>query len=348
MLAATVTAVPAGCGDGTSAAEGPGDSATGAAPDAVIDAARLSDMPAYADAPWADRMKAEQDRFDALGKPTSKYGRFSIPDFESRYTNVEGGERRTSRRTCRCPEREAWLVGTSAAFGLGQRDEHTIASYLNQLGVEEGWSLRVRNLGVPGVTMVDELDGVVAHLDLDPGRPDVVVVYGGFNDVLAAYMHATVRDGALLDPIVFDGPWIEEYLALNPAPVLPDDLIEPLARHVAAEVTATRDAMAAELSSRGVESRFFWQADAFVNPLQMEGLARSLNATMADLATRDDLQRLLERTVELVAPGVEDLRAPIGELTVPVFADPAHMNELGARVVARLILDRLLPLLDRG
>lgn len=348
VLASSLTIVVlASCGD-AGRTEGARSTTSSGAPDEIIDDVRLSDLPAFADAPWADEMKAEQDGFDRMGKPDSKYGRYSLPDFEGRYTNVEDSERRTSRRSCDCPRKEAWVIGTSAAFGLGQRDDHTIASYLNRLGVESGWSLHVRNLGVPGVTMTDELDGVVAHLELDPVRPDVVVVYGGFNDVLAAYMHAIVNDGALLDPIEFDGPWIEEYLSYSPAPPLPDEQIEPVARHVAAEIATTRDAIASELSTRGVESAFFWQADAFVNATQMEGLALSLNATMAQLTTRSDLRRLLERTVELLGDDVVDLRSPVAELDDPVFADPAHMNERGARFVAEHILAEITPLLGHG
>lgn len=326
---ATAIAVVVACGGG-----GTDRPAARSANDRV-ERTLLSHLPAFANAPWADAMKADQDRFDSLGKPSSKYGAYSIPDFASPTTNVVGGERVTVRMPCEgCPRRIVWLIGTSAAFGLGQRDEHTIASELNRLGVASGIDLQVRNLGVPGVTALDELDGLRAHLRLDDELPHLVVVYGGWNDVMASYMYATVEDGALLDPIRFDGPWAQRYLDADPPPELRPADTEPVAKHVAAAVNDVRREMASELSRRGIASAFFWQPDAFADPDQLDGLATALNVTMAQLSERTDLPDLIAATTERLDPEVVDLRPAVARLDQPVFADPTHMNEAGAAAMA--------------
>lgn len=310
---------------------------TTAAPNANDQLARtqLSSMPAFRDAPWADDLKAEQDRLDAMARVETAYGRFSLPDFQGEFTNVSNSERRTLESSCvGCPERVVWVVGASAAFGLGQRDDNTVASNLVRAGDAAGLHLVVRNLAVPGTTFAEEVDGVRRHLAVDPVPPDLVVFYDGFNDVLSSYAYALVNDGATMDRVSFDGDYMQEFLGMNPPPDLPDTVVSSVAEHVATSYLARRQEIAAELAAQGIATAFFFQPDAFVSDTQLESTMRALNPSMAMLANQPDLGQLLAQTSERMAPDVHSLRPTMAAVTVPMFADPAHFNEAGAALMA--------------
>lgn len=293
-------------------------------------------------------MKAEQDRFSAMGKPPSKYGDWSLPDFEGTYTTVRGAERVTTHVPCDgCPRREIWLSGNSAAFGYGQRDDHTIASELSRLGAASGYDLTVRNLGMPGTAFHDELPWVDAHLRIDDRRPDLVVFYDGFNDVLQSYMYAVLNDGELLRPITYRNDFAAQYQALMPPPDLASGSVAPAAEHVASEYRSTQARARALLGARGIPAAFFFQPDSFVSPLQSEGLSRSLNRTMSSLSEQNNLAKLLELTAERLQGDVHNLRPLMADYPKPVFADPAHMNEDGAAQVAAAIFAIVEPRLGR-
>jgi lysophospholipase L1-like esterase len=314
--------------------------------DKLVSGAQLSHLAAFRDVPWADDLKTEQDRFDATPKPTSVYGRYTVPEFEGTYTNVRGGERVTLRMPCAtCPKRTVWLIGASAAFGLGQRDEYTTASFLVRQGAQAGYDLTVRNLAVPGMTAVDEYHGLEAHLEHDGQRPDLVVFLDGFNDVMATYMYAVIRDGELLDPIRFDDTWVDEFLSLTPTPVLDDATDRRIARHVADRYAATQDEIAAVLGRSGIDHASFFQPDGFASPLQAEGLASSLGTPAAAIAEQSDIAKILRGAVADLGDRVTDLRQPVAQLDIPIFADTTHFNETGAQFLADRIYQEIAPLL---
>jgi lysophospholipase L1-like esterase len=356
-VAAVLVAVAGGCAhDGaragrtpassTSAGVGPSTSEAPHVQDDLVSQAELSHLPAFRDVPWADDLKAEQDRFDATPKPTSVYGRYTVPEFSGTYTNVRDGERVTLRLPCAtCPKRTVWLLGASAAFGLGQRDEYTTASYIVRQGAAAGYDLTVRNLAVPGMTVVDEYQGLRAHLEHDGERPDLVIFMDGFNDVMAAYMYAVIRDGALLDPIRFDDTWVDEFLSLTPTPRLDDARDQRIARHVADRYAATQAKIDAVLDAAGIDHATFFQPDGFSSPLQAEGLAKSLNVPQAALAQDSDIAKILRDTVGDLGDRVTDLRQPVAGLVIPIFADTTHFNETGAQFLADRIYQEIAPLL---
>lgn len=324
--------------------EPPGSART---PNDLVRASRLSQLPAYRDVPWADDLKAEQDALDGLQHTGPQpYGEYVVPDFEGRYTHVRNGERRTLQLACAgCPTRVVWLMGASSAFGLGQRDDYTTASYLVKEAHAHGVHLIVRNLAVPGHTIWDEAKGLVAHLRIDRGRPDAVLFFDGFNDALASYMYAAVRGGRTMTPIRFGDSWIDEFLAAVHPPTVDDATVRRLAVHVADQYRATQRSIRGVLRPRGIRSVFFLQPDGFVSPLQLQGLERSLNTLMADLAKRNVVGDLLAQVAADLGHSVHDLRAPMARYDRPVFADTTHFNEEGARVIARWIWAVLAPML---
>jgi hypothetical protein len=119
-----------------------------------------------------------------------------------------------------------------------------------------------------------------------------------------------------------------------------------VAQYVSRKYREHQSSVKAQLTGLGVDAEFFFQPDAFVAPLQERGLAKSLNLTMAELSKRPDMPNLLAQTATSLRSTVHDLRPVMKDFDQPVFADPAHMNETGARAVAEAIYAIVGPLLQ--
>ena len=337
---ATIAAI-ASCGGGVRAAAP--DTTKVATADEHVREARFSDLPAFRNVPWADALKAEQDSFDAMGKPPSRYGPMTIPDFVGTFTNVVDHERRTLHGSCAgCPHKTVWWFGASAAFGLGQRDDYTVASDLVRLGAAAGIDLEVRNLAIPGAVLVDEYDFLKVHLRLDPHPPDLVVFYDGFNDALYNYMFTVVNHGAIqtTDDFTDVAP---KFLTLQPAPGLDAATIARVVAHTVKRYRQSQQSVIDLLGPRTIPVEYFEQPDAFVSPLQSSGLAKALNKTMAEISQKSDISAVLRGVSAGLATSVHNLRPLLADFDQPVFADPGHTNETGAQLVAKAVFDLILP-----
>lgn len=344
VATAVAVAVSAGCAGSDRAATGTAPSPTTGvpatlhpSPDAALHEARLSSTAAFSAVPWADELKAEQDRLDVPADVESPYGRWSIPDFRGTWTNVTAGERQSYVPECSCRRRVVWLLGGSGAFGLGQRDDHTIASEIARAAERDGMMVEVRNLGVPkNLFLADEGAVMDAHLALDPTPPDVVVFYDGFNDSLFGYMYAASHDGSLLDPADRGGPWVNEYVNTDPPPDITDAQVPEVARHTADLYLAARSDIDRRAASAGISTQYFFQADALSSPLQSSGFRRALEEGGSDTTT-SHLPDVLQETLLALQPGVRDARTPIGQFDQAVFGIPSFMNETGAAAVAAVM-----------
>lgn len=112
------------------------------------------------------------------------------------------------RRTFHAPSKSlnitrVVVIGGSAAFGLGQSDDMTIASEMSKILNTRGQHVQIQNFGVPAYTTSQ----AVRDLDdrINNGlRVDTVVVYSGFNDVALGFfgrrVPQTLLDGATTTP----------------------------------------------------------------------------------------------------------------------------------------------------
>lgn len=119
--------------------------------------ANWSSRAAMANAPFADKLQAEQLKFDSLYVPDPVTG-FRLPDYRGTYINTQDGERRTYR-SLEHSERDPvtlWLMGASAAYGYGQRDNYTIASRLSQLAEADRINLQAHNIAMCGWVVPQE------------------------------------------------------------------------------------------------------------------------------------------------------------------------------------------------
>jgi lysophospholipase L1-like esterase len=151
-------------------------------PDATVAAVRTQSdyrhVPAMADEPWSDRF---WDEFAAL--------RYEfVPFLLSRVRDVDGetisvrDQVRTTLRPTGATTTDVWVFGGGAAWGQGQRDEHTIPSELVRRAEAAGRPVRVWNFGQPGYSSLQSALWFEQLLAVRP-PPDVVVVYDGTDDV---------------------------------------------------------------------------------------------------------------------------------------------------------------------
>ena len=132
---------------------------------------------AFRNEPWGhdairDFHRTHLERDGALG--------WRNADFTGRYINIDDTVRRSW--TPAHPVLTVWVFGGSAAFGVGQRDEHTIPSDLARLAAADGIRIRVVNFATPAYVAWQEALQLRTELARRPD-PDLVIVYHGANDL---------------------------------------------------------------------------------------------------------------------------------------------------------------------
>jgi len=136
--------------------------------------------PALRDAPWAEEYLADIQRTPINSWPYTQYR--PLP-FTSKYVNIDGWTRRTYRTPGPSKGRPTvWMFGGSTAWGEGQRDEGTIASWLARLAERDGLPIEISNLGQRGWTHFQEMVLYEQLLGLDE-KPDLALFYDGVNEI---------------------------------------------------------------------------------------------------------------------------------------------------------------------
>lgn len=299
---------------------------------------KMSDLPAFADVAFADEMQEEQQRLRDENLTTSDVGGLEVTDFESRSINVRDGERASLKPpACRCEQRTVWFIGGSAAFGFGQRDDHTIASQLVRLASADRIALTIHNFAVPGLTLFQEIEKVEDRLRNGAEPPDAVVFFDGFNDTAGTMVSSTVRGMQPDEPSRLDfNEWFAmEEQGLDPNAVAPTVTMAKLA---ADRYQRERSAVVTELDRRGIASLFVFQPDALASAEQYEAASVVWNLDEPLLSYLDDT---LAQTARRLAPDVVDLREMFDGVPQPVFFDLMHTNEAGAASIASKIYPHL-------
>jgi hypothetical protein len=164
---------------------------------------------------WFDERTPPEARFDAV--PAAAYdlervgriqddgesarfvyrdGLWRISEVSSELVNVDGtGSRRTVGG--RPGGVRVAFLGGSAAFGMGQGDDRTIASELaRSLNADGGVPVDVVNFGTPSWTLVDGVRDL--RMRIDRGNEfDVVVTYSGANEMFMGFLGWSVPDSML-------------------------------------------------------------------------------------------------------------------------------------------------------
>lgn len=313
------------------------------------------EMPAaVADLEWYPEYEAVSRWLGIPGEENvyDPFGPHRIGDVNSKFINVADGVRRSwAPPPCgACRRIRVWMYGGSTTFGIGQRDEHTIASELARLAYDNGVVVDVVNRGQPADMHWEEAQ----RFAWDVGGaqpPDLVLFYDGTNEIWA---------GSVLDDRGWGGdesPWNPEvenaksnYRALIPTmegffdPARPagvevpdqrqvtDDRLAPavLAGHTMARYGRSRETSAAAAEYHGVSAAWFWQPCLHAagrvegEPTQLEFMEEGCAETRSKLPA-----------------DVIDLTDSLDGRDEPVFIDAFHTNEEGAHMAAAVLFDHL-------
>lgn len=145
--------------------------------------------------PWFDDVEdAVQDA--ATRGRISQFVGLELADVSTDVVQVRRGVRRSWTPPSTCPTvLTVWAYGGGAMFGVGQRDDDTIASWLARVAHADGVGVEVLNRAVPGDVAWQERERLARDLARSAHRPDAVVFYDGHNDLLATHrVAATGRD----------------------------------------------------------------------------------------------------------------------------------------------------------
>ncbi|QXC62425.1 hypothetical protein KSP35_06385 [Aquihabitans sp. G128] len=295
-------------------------------------ALQYSQLPAYAGSSFADQLQVDEGEHVINGTKSTEY------------VNIRNGRRATLRpRRCDCKRATLWFSGGSAAFGTGQRDDHTIASELVRLAQEEDHiALDVTNVSHDGYTFQLETEWEVAQSLRTEEAPDLLVFYNGWNDVMAElaadYLKGPDPDRKLSTIIPAELQAISE-----DSDAFLRSTIGPAAGRAAAarylRVQKEADALAKEA---GVRTAYFLQADALSSAEQLRPYER-LDGIPTEQLMASPIGQALDAMSAGLVGHVTDLRHLFDDDSPPVFLGLVHQNEEGARLVAERIYQDLRP-----
>lgn len=307
---------------------------------------RYADTEAGRGSTWVDEVQTEQDALPLEAGPVAG---FSVDDYATRYTNVVDGRRRTvGPPSCTCPAYDVWLSGGSAAFGAGQRDERTIGSELVRRAADRQVALTVQVIAVPEYTLWQEYQSILARLARGGARPDAIVFYTGFHDMVDTFEQAITGRTAWEKPVVFNAETRAAALEADPAEVpgaiaaLGGD--QELATRAVERFEALRQVISSQLAHQGIAARFYQQSDLASAPAQRAAILR-LDPS-ADPQSPDPIGAFLAAAAAQQGPDVVNLHEVFDGEPEPVFFDLGNTNERGASVVARAIATDLVPWLE--
>ncbi|MFN8018004.1 MAG: SGNH/GDSL hydrolase family protein [Acidimicrobiales bacterium] len=257
-------------------------------------------------------------------------------DFRSKYINVIDGLRKSWRPpACDCRRLKVWVYGGSTAWGIGQRDDHTIPSELARVAHEHGMTIDVDNRGLPGDHHWIEAERLAYDLTIEP-PPDLVVFYDGVND---RWWERGLHDR------IFDEIWIQSGRSQGRPPrgrtgsrIMPPPTLDSQGLQLTAEGVRRWD-LARKMSkatskATGVPVRYIWQPERYSRPFEP-------TEPHFDTRHENDARKASQFAEENLAPDVIDLTRALDRTKGPIYTDDAHHNERGARVIAEAMFAAL-------
>lgn len=317
---------------------------------------RFEDDEAFADAPWAKDLRVNLlDAWENLEFNGATGWR--IKDSDTEYIDVQDGERRSVEPDPALGKPiEVWFFGGSAAFGAGQRDEHTIPSELVRMAGAEGVPLKVRNFGVPATVNWQSAMLLIEKLAWDQ-PPDLILFYEGANDLNLQDTLATSGKGQSDRPASLIDGELDRILRERAKSAGVDDAVgattvtssAPLDPSTSGTKVLTRYSHGVEVARRaaaeaGVPIAFFWQPQLTLK----EPLTDSDRVTLGQVGYDDQgVARSRAQADQVLAGlpalGVTDLTAVFDARTDAIYWDTVHTNEKGATLVAAAIYADIRP-----
>jgi carbamoyltransferase len=298
---------------------------------------------AYRNASWYPQHKRDLRYLWTVATAWDPFSMLRIHDVATPTVNVVDGVRRTWHPPpCGgCHRLRVWFYGGSAAFGLGQRDLHTIASELARLAAADGVALDVDNRGEPGWLHWQDAQRYAWDV-ATYGPPDAVIFYDGFNE-----LYSLEDDSDRRDPVAPIDPYSRTYWrnltgdakaphAPDGGGMLPTPTLQPTPGDEA-EVIARRYERSRKISATTADATrtpvdWFWQPNRWTRPR---------NAGEPDSGGFADRARLSAEVRTHLDPAVHDLSDAFDGTDDPLYYDDVHHNEEGARLVAEAMWAQL-------
>jgi len=339
----------------------------------LIPPARWSQLEIFRDAAWADEYHAELDR--AWGAEWRSYVYWRRTAFAGKYINVDAdGFRRTWRNPQAPPGAvpfRIFALGGSTMWGVGARDDFTIASLLAKLLAEQapGLDISVTNFGEYGYVSTQEL--LTLELELQKGNvPDLVIFYDAINDVFSAFQNRVagkpqnelqrrldfenrplaIANRAFTESQAFKPLfwWVQRRAFGDVAAGRTSEQQGILARDTV-KIYASNLAIVSALGERyRFESLFYWQPVIFTKLRPSEDERKTLASE--NVSKQRDLflstYAIVRNEGELGRnPRFHDIQDIFGDDPRSVFIDAYHISEAGNEIIARRILEDLMKLL---
>ena len=284
--------------------------------------------------------------------------------FQGTLVNVApNGERRTVQGEAPADAPEIWLFGGSTMWGTGVPDQETIPSLLAaQLDRERHVRARVRNLGEKGYVSTQELIRLTQEL-AQGNRPNAVIFYDGWNDVLCALAWPEergahfgldrIRDrlegrGGILRWIQSSGLYRATHWALwqlssrwnGATEPLPSNEVKRLGEQAADVWIANYDLVAALGKKYGFVPVFTWQPARFEDAVRLGPFG---DRVVTGQSMRDAYAQARARFTDAPSAGrsLHDLSNVFDGLDRPVFIDAIHTAGPGNERIAVAMLQAL-------
>jgi carbamoyltransferase len=298
---------------------------------------------AYRDAEWYPQHQRDIRYLWTVATAWDPFSMLRIHDVRTPTVNVVDGVRRTWHPPAcgDCRRLRVWFYGGSAAFGLGQRDLHTIASELARAAAADGVLLDVDNRGEPGWLHWQDAQRFAWDV-ATYGAPDAVVFYDGFNDLMSVE-----DDTDLRDPVGPIDPYARTYwrslTADARAPGAPDGggmLPDPTLRDSPGDDAAVvvrryeRSRQMSETTATATDTvvDWFWQPNRWTRPR---------NPGEPDSGGFGGWATLNARVRSHLADDVHDLSDALDRTDDPLYYDDVHHNEEAARLIAEAMWAQL-------
>ena len=275
-------------------------------------------------------------------------------DIRTSYVNVVDGRRVTWQApACSCRRLTVWMYGGSTTWGLDQRDEGTIASFIAKTASADGLVVDVQNRGETGHLHWMEAERFAWDLTADP-PPDLVIFYDGVNDVWAATGAGRPGSGAEsapIDPTLRD-LWAQTNRLGTPPSDVPSGASFPggsgwgdggeqqAVDRVMDMYNRARRVSRATAEQAGVPIRYFWQPARATRPIQLDEPHDDASLETGSRRSAQLLQRAL-------SDDVVDLTDVLDDVSGALFTDDVHHNERAAEVIGSAIYGELKPRLTQ-
>jgi hypothetical protein len=315
---------------------------------------------------WAS---AYFDELEQRLMPTFEVESFTVwhqGEFHGTYINNESGNP-TRRRTYTASAIQAehavkvYIFGGSAAWGYGQRDEHTIASEIARLAEADGIPIVVSNYANIGYVSWQEFHQLM-KLVVTGNQPDLAVFYDGYNDQDVQLgqddpnLVGVPQDNYVLQHRNFKTDlwstykrfsWYHHLLKTEP----PEDtglplsaLALPVERYEDAVTKVYQEAVLGVrglASAHGFEAAFFWQPTVFTrrppHPSEVE-----LKILLPDDGGETEVYRRVTKRVSELGLAT-DLTHVMDSSNDGLYVDVVHTGEQGAHIAAEAVYRQLKP-----